>query len=448
MKILQVTYSDGGGGAEKIADDLQQAYSSLGHSAWLAVRVKRSADPRVLPLHRPHVPEKILTAAADSIKNTSVRGAYRLQKALRQMATPVRSWRRWRGHEVFEIPGTRHLLDLPPETPDILHCHNLHGDYFDLRLLPFFSQRLPVILTLHDAWLLSGHCAHSFECERWLTGCGHCPDLTIYPAVRRDATAYNWQRKQAIFAQSRLTVITPSQWLMDKVMRSMLLPAIHHAQVIHNGVDITVFQPADKTAIRRELGLPEHARILLFAAASIQRNIYKDFATMRQAVAQIAEQLPDENVIFIGLGDDMPPEQIGKAHIQFVPFQSNPTQVARYYQAADVYLHAARADTFPTSVMEALACGIPVIASQVGGIPEQVNSLHLYDAEKATGILVPVGDAAAMAAAAHRLLTDASLAKTMMHNARADALQRFDKRRMVGDYLQVYKIDLSRAKTM
>jgi glycosyltransferase involved in cell wall biosynthesis len=439
MNILQVAHRDGGGGAEKIARDLQQAYQQRGHDSWLAVREKHSDDAQVVRLHRPHRQERFFNQAADRLQKISFRGAYRLQTALRQLANPIRSGRRWLGHEVFEFPQTRHILNLSPQKPDVLHCHNLHGDYFDLRALPYLSHQIPTLLTLHDAWLLSGHCAHSFGCDRWLTGCGNCPDLTLYPAVRRDATAYNWRRKQAIFAQSRFTIVTPSQWLMDKVMRSMLQPAIYHAQVIHNGVNLAIFQPADKTLIREKLALPTDARILLFAAASIRRNVYKDFATMRQAVAHIAEQLPDENIVFIGLGDAMPPETIGKATIQFVPFQSDAAQVAQYYQAADIYLHAARADTFPTSVLEALACGVPVVASDVGGIPEQVRSLPLYSAENATGILVPVGEAAAMASAVLQLLTQTDLRQTMAHNARHDAENRFDAARMVTDYLTLYE---------
>src|SRR5262245_59012697 len=107
------------------------------------------------------------------------------------------------GYEDFNFPASWHLLDLPPERPDILHCHNLHGSYFDLRALPWLSQQVPVVLTLHDAWLLSGHCAHSFDCQRWQTGCGQCPDLAIPPAIRRDATAYNWRRKRDVYTKSR-----------------------------------------------------------------------------------------------------------------------------------------------------------------------------------------------------------------------------------------------------
>ena len=122
------------------------------------------------------------------------------------------------------------------DPPDIIHAHNLHGQYFGLRFLTQHSHQIPVLITLHDAWLLSGHCAHSVDCERWRTGCGKCPDMSLQPPVEQDATAHNWRRKKHIFENSRLYISTPSQWLMDKVHQSILEPAIVESRVVPNGI--------------------------------------------------------------------------------------------------------------------------------------------------------------------------------------------------------------------
>jgi hypothetical protein len=116
---------------------------------------------------------------------------------------------------------------------DIVHCYNLHGGYFDLRILPALSRRQPVILDLRDAWLLSGHCAHSLGCDRWRSGCGDCPDLGLYPSLPRDGTAFNWRRKQQIFSNSDVFVVTPSQWMLQKVRESMLAPNVRDARQSH-----------------------------------------------------------------------------------------------------------------------------------------------------------------------------------------------------------------------
>lgn len=306
-----------------------------------------------------------------------VRGTWRLSQTVRWLVEPRRQWDINRGIEDFHSPGTWRLLELIPQIPHIIHCHNLHGQYFDLRALPWLSRQIPVVLTLHDAWLLSGHCAHSFDCERWKIGCGHCPDLTIYPAIRSDATAYNWQRKRKIYRHSRIYVATPSHWLMQKVRQSMLLSSMVEERVIPNGVDLFVFHPDDRSAVRAALGIRQDAKVLLFAANGIRLNVWKDYQTMRTTVALVAESFKQEDVLFIALGENAPAERIGQAEIQFVPYQKDPNVVAHYYQAADVYVHAARADTFPNTVLEALACGTPVVASAVGGILEQVKGLNI-----------------------------------------------------------------------
>lgn len=336
-----------------------------------------------------------------------------------------------RGVEDFHFPGTARLLALSEKRPDIIHAHNLHGGFFDLRMLPWLSQQVTVILTLHDAWLLSGHCAHSFACEKWKTGCGGCPDLTIYPAIRRDATAYNWRRKREIYARSRLYVATPSRWLMQKVERSMLAPAVVEARVLPNGVDLNTFHPADRQAIRARLGIPQETKVLLTTGVLIRQNIWKDYQTLREAIIKVAECLEGQELLLVALGEDAPPERIGQAHIQFIPFQEDAVDVAHYYQAADIYVHAARADTFPIGVLEALACGTPVVATAVGGIPEQIE-------EGRTGFLVPAGDVAGLTTRIIQLLSNYRLKQDMGIWALSIARQRYSLDRQVDGYLNWY----------
>jgi len=118
------------------------------------------------------------------------------------------------------------------------------------------------------------------------------------------------------------------------------------------------------------------------------------------------------------------------------PLPERPQQAARHYQVANLYLHSTRADTFPTTVLEALACGTPVVGSAVSGIPEQV-------VEGRTGFLVPVGDARAMAERVLDLLADEGLRVRMGREAAEDAARRFGRERMVGEYLAFYDEILS-----
>lgn len=300
-------------------------------------------------------------------------------------------------------------------------------------------------MTLHDAWLLGGHCAHSLGCERWQTGCGECPEPSRYSPIARDASAENWRRKRDIYAACRLHVATPCQWLMDRVERSMLARGVAEARVIPYGVDLSVFRTGDRTAARDAAGLPQDARVLLFAASGIRENAWKDYRTLRAAVARLGERPAGQRLVFVALGEDGPAERIGAAEIRFVPFQKAPEAVATYYQAADVYVHAARADTFPNAVLEALACGTPVAATRVGGIPEQVRCWE-EAGERSTGVLTPVGDAAGLATAVERLLSDEKLRRRMGENAAGDARARFDLNREVEEYLGWYEELVEREK--
>src|SRR5262249_53751295 len=150
--------------------------------------------------------------------------------------------------------------------------------YFDLRQLPWLSMRLPVVLRLADSWAFTGHCAVPGQCDRWRTGCGRCPDLATPPAVSRDATRFNWQRKRWILARPRVPGAAPSRWLMDRVQESILAPAIADARIIPDGVDLATFVPDEPAA--NPNGTPR----LVFAANGGAGNPHKDFVTLRAAL--------------------------------------------------------------------------------------------------------------------------------------------------------------------
>lgn len=437
LRIMQVNTSDDYGGAAKVAQSLHRSYQSRGYPSWLVVGNKHtdqagvlqvpSATSRMWRSYIARIGEEALTPLVGK-----VRGAWRMRNFLSAFGDPSWSWANQRGYEDFNFPPTWRLGSLTEERPDVVHCHNLHGGYFDLRALPRLSQQFPVVYTLHDAWAISGHCAHSFDCDRWKTGCGDCPDLTIYPAIGRDKTAYNWRRKKQIYARCRLYLAAPSRWLVEKVEQSMLTPALVETKVIHNGIDLSVFCPGDRAAARARLNIPKDVAVLLFTGNHLKANMWKDYATMRASVEAVAVRLGGRNVRLIALGDSSDAEEAGLARVQFIPYQRDPASVARYYQAADIYLHAARIDTFPNSVLEALACGIPVVATAVGGIPEQIK-------EARTGFLVPPGDVEAMTARLTQLLSNEGLRAQMGQQAAEDARERFDLRHQVDAYLGWYE---------
>ena len=217
----------------------------------------------------------------------------------------------------------------------------------------------------------------------------------------------------------------------------MLAPAVVTARVIHNGADLSVFRPGNKQQARAALGLAPDQPILAFVAAGIRTNPFKDYATMESALARVASRGEGSDVLFLCLGERGAELSSGRARIRFVRYEKDLAKVAQFYQAADVYLHAARAEVWGNTVTEALACGIPVVATAVGGIPEQIE-----DGE--TGFLTPPRDAEGMAARIEQLLADGALRQRMGAKAAEVARERFSLDRQVDEHLDFFANILSR----
>jgi glycosyltransferase involved in cell wall biosynthesis len=409
-KLLIVNTADAGGGAERIATTLLDGFPALGTETWLAVGDRRTDHPRVVPFHssqyvdyRPHA-------------GTATR-----------LTLATRRWiDRRLGLEDFQYPYTRYVVRLTGlPRPDLVLCNNLHGGYFDLRVLPWLSRKVPVVLRLADSWTFTGHCACPPACERWEHGCGACPDLALPPAVARDATRFNWRRKRRIFAGARLFVVAPSRWMLDRARRSLLAPAVQGWRVVPSGVDLGVFRPGSRVEARRRLGLDPEGRLLVFVSNLGAANPNKDYPTLRAAMERLRHGAGPLDLLVVGA--EAPPERLGeRVAVRHLPHYESRERLADFYRAADLYVHAARDESFCLVAAEALACGTPVVAAAGGGLAEVVE-------HEATGLLVPPGDAAALAAATRRVLDDPERRLAMGETAARAARERFDDRRMVAE---------------
>ncbi|MGF7176618.1 glycosyltransferase family 4 protein [Azospirillum doebereinerae] len=416
MRILMVSMADRGGGAERIALRLTVGLQNAGHEAVLAVGFKHLAYPWVHPLSRD-----------------------RNQPARNRDAPPPagpddRKWSLRAGVEDFFYPGSWDLLEAMDGWPDLVHLHNLHTGYFDLRVLPWLSAQVPVVMTLHDCWLLSGHCAHPLGCERWRGGCGACPDLSIYPPLLRDNTANNWARKREILASSRFSLIGPCDWLRKRAEDSLPKSSLHVTATVPNGINTSVFRPADQAAARARLGLPKDAAIALYVANGGLANPWRDPESLCQAIMAAAITLAPRRLILLVVGGTAegggftPPQDI---EIWQCAFTDDASQLLDAYHAADLLVHPAWADSFPTVVLEAMACGLPVVATAVDGIPEQVIAGE-------TGLLVPPGEGLKLAQAILTVLQNDAMRSRMSVAGRRRALEHFDERVMIDRYLALY----------
>jgi glycosyltransferase involved in cell wall biosynthesis len=233
--------------------------------------------------------------------------------------------------------------------------------------------------------------------------------------------------------ETRLHLVAPAAWAISVLEQSIVSPAIVTARVIPNGVDQSVFRPGDRGKARASLGIPASARVVAFTVASA-RSVYKDFETLSAAVGRAAGLWDrPEPLVLLVIGSGRP--NLGAlpvgVTVHGVPFTPDPSEVARCLQAADVLVHAARAEVLPLSILEAQSTGLPAIVTRTGGAAEA-----LVDGE--TGFVVNEGDVEAMANRVVQLLADEHARAAMGSAAAAFAAGRFSLQGMADSYLELY----------
>lgn len=425
-RALSINTSDRGGGAERIASQVHAGLLRRGWDSRFLVGDQKTSLPGVLSFYNsPHLDYRELDHGSPGRR--------------KRLARHEKRFRQFFGLQDFAYPLSRRVSDIAGLVPDIIHFHNLHGGYFDLRQLPVLSREIPAFVTLEDCWWFSGHCVYPLECERWKSGCGRCPSLALPPEPkRRDATRWNWREKRSLFSRSRLYVAAPSQWLLDRARISILNPAIVQSRVIPHGVDLEVFRPGDNDAARRRLALPADECIVLFAANLARSNPYKDFPLIRRAAEELGAS--GRKMRFLAVGEGGATETFGNVRIDSVPFLEEPADLAAYYQAADLYLHAARNEAFGIVMAEAMACATPVIATAVDGIPEVLEG-------SGGGVLVPAGNVTEMVQAIQSLADDPEKRHHMGIAACEHAKRNFDQEQMIDRYEFWYEEVLQQKST-
>jgi glycosyltransferase involved in cell wall biosynthesis len=422
LSVLQVNTSDRGGGAESVALDLHGALMADGVDSRLAVGFRRSDVPEVIELPRGGGIRASLYDAA------LAHGMPRLGRVARSLADPGVLGDLARGYEDFRFPGSHRLLAYATSA-DVIHLHNLHGGYFDLRILPSLSRLRPVVITLHDEWTFTGHCALTLGCERWRESCGSCPHLDVYPRLHRDGTTFNLNRKREIWSSSRVHVVAPTRWLLERAQLSILQGAAASWSIVSNGVDLDTFRPGDQKSARAALGITPAASVISFAATAARTNEFKDFPTLERALMALgASEGPP--LVALTIGADGETKRFGRVEMRHTGFLAR-RDLARHFKASDLYIHPARAEAQGLSLMEALATGLPAVATDVGGVPDVVHHGR-------TGILVPPGDPGAMGTAILELLGDPERRHKMSQAAADDAHLRFRHADHVSRYLNVY----------
>lgn len=254
--------------------------------------------------------------------------------------------------------------------PDIIHMHNLHMGYINLEMLFHYFEKhkeIKLVWTLHDCWAYTGRCPHYVmaHCERWKTLCKDCPTLGSYPKSRVDNSTKMFQKKKKLFlADIPLTLVTPSRWLYEEVKKSYLKD--RECIVINNGINLDIFQPR-KSDFKAQHQIEDKFMILGVAFDWSERKGLDVFV-------KLAETL-DSSMVIVLIGLDAEQIESLKDYQNIIAMgrTDGPVKLAEIYTASDVFLNPTREDTYPTTNLEAIACGTPVITFRTGGSPEAVE---------------------------------------------------------------------------
>ncbi len=408
LNILQLGTMDNKGGAAKVSWNLKNELEKQGHIVSMIVGYKKSSDSSVFEIF--NTPFNRFVSSIIK-KNFYQRVSFHLAYLL--------------SNDIYIPLAKRVCSMLPYKNADIIHAHNLHTNFFNLNELPNLSHQKPFVWTLHDMWAITGHNTHAFSCEHWRHGGCDCILPDSIPRHRKNNSQRLWEKKKKMYDNSRLNIVVPSQWLFDNIKKSILKN--QPITLIYNGVDTNIFSPKNKTIMRKKFGLPLNKKIIIFSSKGGKKNIWKGW----KYIEYILEKTKgSKDLFFLCVGSRDTNDH--RANIGYIDYINNPSELSGYYSASDILLYPSIADNCPLTVLEAMACGLPVLTFNTGGIPEIVeNKLHGYVAQYKNEIDLLDG---------FKYLTTLSLAdyEQASRNCRKNILEKFNLDLMTQKYLQLY----------
>ncbi len=256
---------------------------------------------------------------------------------------------------------------------EVINLHWVAAGFLSIRNISRLAKLCkPIVWTLHDMWAFTGGCHYSGECERYVNSCGSCPQLNS--DKDGDITRRIWTRKERAYSRLNLTIATPSKWLAECARRSSLLSGVR-VEVIPYGLNTNIFKSINKLTARSILNLPENKKIILFGAMSSTSDKRKGFSFLHKAINYLNEIIANpEDYYLLVFGASHPKNnEPFPFEINYAGSFSDDVSLALLYSCADVFVAPSLEDNLPNTVIESLACGTPVVAFNVGGMPDMID---------------------------------------------------------------------------
>ncbi|MDJ0798478.1 MAG: glycosyltransferase family 4 protein [Calothrix sp. MO_167.B12] len=350
MKVLHLSNSDINGGAARATYRLHQGLRGIGVTSQMLVQNKSSGDKAVA-----------------APKTRLSQNIARMRVAVDVLPLKLYSQRQgcfstqWLPDTV--IPKVEQL------NPDIINLHWIREAFVQIETIAKFKQ--PVIWTLHDMWAFTGGCHYSWDCSGYTASCGTCPQLGS--SKNRDLSRWVWQRKAKAWKNLNLTIATPSSWLAKCAGSSSLFKDLR-IELIPYGLDTENYRPINRQVAREILRLPQDKQLILFGSLKATSDKRKGFHLLQPALQELSQsgwQDRLELVIFGASQPENPPEFGFKTH--YLGTFSDDLSLTLVYSAADVFVLPSVEDNLPNTVLEAIACGTPSVAFNIGGMPDMIE---------------------------------------------------------------------------
>ena len=412
MNPLLLNTYDNAGGAAIATYRLHRGLRSLGVDSRLMVLDKRTNDPTVIG----PVPQSRLE--------------YRIARFFAQRDERITRYCQAKGNRYFSPARCPDKLasKVAPFNPDIIHLFWVNSGFMKIETLRHFKK--PIVWTLHDMWPFTGGCHYDDECGRYRQSCGQCPILSS--GSEHDLSRQIWDRKRKSWREVPIVVVATSHWLAE-IARSSSLFRDRRIEVIPNGIDTDRYKPLDKCAARAAYGLPQDRHLVLFSAFSATSDKRKGNQFLVQAlkIMVLAGWGEKTELVVIGASAPENPPDLGMK-VHYMGHLHDEISQVLLYSAADVTVAPSMQENLSNTVMESLSCGTPVVAFNIGGMPDMID-------HQGSGYLARPFESDDLAAGMMWVLENKARYDILSQHARKTVLERYALKTVANQYLALYQ---------
>jgi glycosyltransferase involved in cell wall biosynthesis len=379
--------------------------------------IERGVDVRLYALRRE-------TGASYVYPMPLFRGELRLEHKFRSLT----------GLNDLLFPSTWRLGYQPwLKSADVWHFHNLHGHYISIPLLAALSKKRLVVLSPVDQFLSTGYCPYTLGCERYRFKCGNCPQLDLpYPGISRDATSALLRMKKFAARKSEFNILVHTDFLAQYYDSTFIgqLPITR----LHYGIDTRVFRPMSRDSCARALGVDASRRFVVGLFHSNVAEKRKGLLELLGELGALADQMPGQiEVLIVGHRSERATEhETTNLRLTTLPFLTSDHELAMALNLCDVLLYPTKAENLSLTCLNAMACGVPVISSAVGGQGEAI-------VDGRNGYLCDPNESAQFIQRIAQLVADKTLLRQLATEARSTVAARFDINSYVDNLIAYYR---------